>query len=234
MNAPRLRRTAVLFGAAGAALSLVLGGCAAEQPSQPVAEDSAADSVAAATPTTIVTIGDSIMAGFGLDEDEAWPALLASDTGLEVVNLACSGAGFVVEGDCGEAFSGLIPAANDADPDLILIQSSDNDLFESEDDIDTDTAATIAALHAALPDARIVGIGTLWQLPFDEPDSIGWSSDALESAVTGVGGTFVSIGQPLQDDSDLVQWDEEHPTAEGQRVLLAAVVSALDGAGVSL
>ena len=44
----------------------------------------------------------------------------------------------------------------------------------------------------------------------------------------------ISIGQPLRDHPQLLQWDGEHPNEQGQRVLSDAVARALDDAGVTL
>ncbi|MFS0732812.1 SGNH/GDSL hydrolase family protein [Microbacterium sp. 1P10UB] len=182
----------------------------------------------------IVTIGDSIMAGYGLDPDEAWPALMADTTGRDVVNISCSGAGFVAVGDCDTDFAGLIGEAAAQHPSLIIVQSSDNDADEDADDLDAATMDAVTALHDAAPDARIVGLSTLWNPSWDAPDAIAWSSDALQAAVEAVGGRFVDIGQPLHDRADLLQWDEEHPNVAGQRELRTTVLSALAESDITL
>jgi len=203
------------------------------------ANGEAADTAArAAAPTStgglVVTIGDSIMAGLGLDSDQAWPALLARDTGADIMNLSCSGAGFTIAGDCGDDYSGLVGQAIALQPDTVIVQSSDNDADASEDEIDEATHAAIDQLRAALPDAHLIGIGTLWHLDWDEPDAITWSSDALQSAVDADGGVFVSLGQPLRGRPELLQWDGEHPNAQGQIVLRDAVEAAFDDDGIVL
>ena len=101
--------------------------------------DAAANTtVGAARSGLVVTIGDSIMAGLGVDPDDAWPELLASSTGADIVNLGCSGAGFLAVGDCGTDFDGLVDEAVTFSPDLVIVQSSDNDLDAPEDEIDAD------------------------------------------------------------------------------------------------
>lgn len=190
------------------------------------------------TPTTvssIVTIGDSIMAGYGLDDaSAAWPALLSASIGVPVTNLGCSGAGFIAVGGCGTDFQGLIAQAAAADPSLVIIQSSDNDLGESAADIQAATTATVAALHAALPNAQIVAFGTLWDQPGTVPDEVADSTSAIQAAVAAVGGTFIDLGQPLAGNSDLLQSDSEHPTVAGQQVLLQTIQAALTANGVAL
>ncbi len=130
--------------------------------------------------------------------------------------------------------SGLVDEAIAMDPAVVIIQSSDNDLDAAQDEIDDATRAAVDRLRAGLPDARLIGIDTLWHIDDDEPDAIGWASDALQSALDADDGVFVSIGQPLRGRPDLLQWDGEHPTAEGQVVLADAVEAALDEAGITL
>lgn len=235
-------------GAVAGIAAVALAGCSAVAPT-PVAPASTAGPAAASVATAssdsapplphatggpVVTIGDSIMAGLGLDADEAWPALVAHDTGADIVNLGCSGAGFTIIGDCGDDYAGLVQQAIALHPATVIIQSSDNDSGASQDEIEASTRSTIDELRAALPDAELIGIATLWHLDWDEPDAIGWSSDALQSAVTDDGGVFLSLGQPLRGRPELLQWDGEHPNGDGQIVLSDALEAALDDAGIVL
>ena len=222
---------------------LVISGCAAATAHRPNSAPHPASPAPSASPTrtptvasdaVIVTIGDSIMSGYGLDPDEAWPVLLGEQTHLDIVNLSCGGAGFVVDGDCGTNFSALAKQAIDLDPATVILQSSDNDADEDADDIDAATRATVEELHEALPSTRIVGLSTLWNQPWEAPQSIAWSSDALRSAVEAADGTFVWLGQPLQENPELLQWDSEHPTAEGQQYLARHVRAVLAHAGIVL
>lgn len=194
---------------------------------------------ASATPSVaqqhVVTIGDSIMAGYGLDDpDDAWPTLVARSKGFDVTNLACSGAGFIADGQCGTDFDGLVSKAVAAAPSLVVVQSSDNDLGQSTSDIRDATDATVEHLHRALPHAGIVGISTLWDQPGDVPDEVGASSAALQHAVQAVGGTFVDIGQPIAGRDGLLQSDDEHPTDAGQAALATAITADLEHAGIRL
>lgn len=185
-------------------------------------------------PAVIVTIGDSIMSGYGLDPGDAWPVLLGAKEGVAVTNLACAGAGFVRIGDCGTDFSGLIEQAQAQQPEMIIIQSSDNDAYEDESSISTATMDTVRALHEAVPAAHIVGLSTIWNLPFEPPETIAAASASLQAAVEAVGGTFVDLGDPLRDQPALLQEDEEHPTVAGQQQLLLTITEALQAAGLAL
>lgn len=185
--------------------------------------------------TSVVTIGDSIMAGYGLDSSaDAWPALLGKADHLHVTNLGCSGGGFVAVGDCDTDYAGLVDQAVAAHPSIVVIQSSDNDLGESAASIETATRLTVKAVHTALPKARIVGLSTLWDQPGAIPDEVGESSASLRRAVKAVHGTFVDIGQPIAGHTDWLQSDSEHPTVAGQQVLFRAIQRDVRRAGVPI
>lgn len=219
----------------GALVAAALAGCAPPGGQAPTA---ASGPATAAAPTgaahTVVTIGDSIMAGYGLPAGAAWPELLAQQSGLDVVNLACSGAGFTAVGACGTDFDGLVSEAVRAAPDVVIIQSSDNDEAATPEEIRSATASTVADLHRALPTARIIGLSTLWNDHAGAPASIGAATAALKDAVDAADGTFVDIGQPLAGNTGLLQGDDEHPTTAGQEALLHQINGALDASGVVL
>lgn len=197
-----------------------------------VATVAPASASAPADRSAIVTIGDSIMAGHGLSDpgSTAWPVLLGEETATTVTNDSCSGAGFIAVGSCGTDFAGLIDEAVAAHPHLVVIESSDNDLGEDPAALARATMTTVAAIHAALPDAQIVGLSTLWDQPGATPAEVSASSADLERAVDAVGGTYVDVGQPIAGRAGLLQSDSEHPTVAGQRVLASAIVQDLRAA----
>ncbi|WP_066516887.1 SGNH/GDSL hydrolase family protein [Curtobacterium ammoniigenes] len=185
-------------------------------------------------PSRVVTIGDSIMAGLNLDPSEAWPAVIGDERDATVTNLGCSGAGFIAGGTCGTDFRGLIAKAEATKPQLVIIQSSDNDLGQSPAKLTAATDATLVELRRALPHATIVGFNTLWDQPGTAPTEVTYSSEELRDALREVKGTYIDIGQPLRGTPGLMQSDHEHPTAAGQRVLAAAIIAALQRAGINL
>lgn len=232
-----MRRTSTTITAVIGALSIIagIGFVVAEHPAGASAGSNGSTTPTAEPGRRVSTIGDSIMAGYGLDSDaDAWPAMLARADHLDVTNLACSGAGFVVDGDCGDDFAGLVSQAVAVHPSIVVLQSSDNDLGQDPAAIDTATRQAVDQLHAALPHARIVGFSTLWDQPGDVPDEVAQSSTSLRRAVEADGGRFVDLGQPLVGHVDLLQADSEHPTVAGQRVLTRVVERALRRARVPL
>lgn len=174
----------------------------------------------------VVGIGDSILEGHGLSPDQSWLALLAERQGWKLTNLASDGSGFVTEGDNSDTFADQAEAAIDLKPDIIVISGSSNDLGSDDAAIANATRATIDKLAAALPATKIVTVSAVWgdtTLP-SQLDSI--TAD-VATAAAGIGASYLDIGQPLAGRPALMQSDDVHPTARGQRVLAAAVGRAM-------
>lgn len=181
----------------------------------------------------VVTIGDSITFGHGLDPSAAWPALLENDTGWSVTNLGCDGAGFDTDGDgyCGSSFAGLVSAAAKIQPKLVIIQGSSNDLGNDDDKLLSATVTTFYELHAAVPRAEIVGLSSIWG-DTAPPAQLQVIDDQVKQSVERVGGIYLETGQPLSGHPELMQADHIHPTAAGQRVLATAIEHALISIGI--
>jgi lysophospholipase L1-like esterase len=199
--------------------------------------DPTAEAAPASVPQSqvVVTIGDSIMAGYGLDDvTDAWPELLATGTPTKLVNLACSGAGFIAVGGCGTDYAGLIEQAAAAQPTLVIVESSSNDMGQPDAAIDKATAATMAALRSAVPQATIVALSTVWNEADSWPEEVTSSSDSIERAVSAQHGIYLDLGQPLEGHPEWMQSDDVHPTVDGQRVLAESVRRALASVGLAL
>jgi acyl-CoA thioesterase-1 len=221
MLSPRRFRVAALLGA----LAMSLAGCATAASGRPATP---------ASTTTVVTIGDSIMAGQGLDQSMAWPQLLPTDALTKVVNLACSGAGFIAVGGCGTNYAGLIARAAAAQPTLVIVESSSNDMGQTDTSIDEATQATMAALRTALPKATIVALSTVWNEQSSWPAEVTSSSLSIQRAASVQHGVYLDLGQPLEGHPEWMQSDDVHPTADGQRALADSVRRALATVGLSL
>lgn len=234
----RIRGASMVALSAG--VIAMVAGCASD-PSQPatvptfaapVLEATPSPSPSPGTPLRVVTLGDSLMSGFGLEPQQAWPTLLAGRAHLWLTNLACPGMGFVVQGDCGTTYAGLVPAVAALQPQLLIVESSSNDFWEDEDEIRADTEDTVHQLRSAAPDARIIGLSTIWNDDPDVPGDTTVTSDALKNAVEKVGGSFIDVGQPLAGHPEWMQEDDVHPTPRGQRAIEQTVMSALQDADV--
>ena len=110
--------------AALACAALALAGCRSEP--QPAAAPPALPAPAPAWEGTIVALGDSLTAGYGLAESEAWPALLERRLAAEgrrwrVVNAGISG----------ETSSGALARVDwvlrQLQPDVVILETGAND-----------------------------------------------------------------------------------------------------------
>lgn len=239
MTRRRLLRIPLLAGACAALLAIA--GCSAATSTFGVSGTTTTFGVSSPAPNPtstsanrmrIVTIGDSLMSGYGLDLGEAWPTLLANKTHVTLTNLSCGGMGFVVAGDCGTAYSGLVPALAALQPDVVIVQSSSNDFDEDPANLRAATISTVDEMHQAAPDAVVVGLSTIWNDEEESPDEVATTSNDLRDAIALVNGVFVDVGQPLAGHPNWMQADDVHPTAAGQRAIEEAVRTQLQKAAV--
>ncbi len=177
--------------------------------------------------TAVAVIGDSIASGYGLTVPQAWPALLAQDEGWDVDDLGVAGAGFVASGSNGTTYAHQVDQAIQAAPRLVVITATDNDMGTDDATLRSAVSSAVLRLKSALPGAELVGLsalsGSAGDADLAEVDSV------LQSAVTAAGGRWITLGQPYAGRTGLVQSDGEHPTADGQKVIEAALRKALAG-----
>jgi len=170
---------------------------------------------------TIVALGDSLTAGYGLSRQQAWPALIAEKMRsagyeFEIVNAGSSG-------DTTAGGLRRLPAILRAHQKvhIFILELGINDAFRGVDlaQIRENLQAIIDQTRARHPNVTIVVAGM--QLP-------GYSS---EDYVDAFGSLFASVAKKNQamlipyflegvgGDPALNQWDRVHPNAAGQRVL---------------
>jgi acyl-CoA thioesterase-1 len=179
---------------------------------------------------TIVALGDSLTAGYGLSRKQAYPALLgekmrAAGYEFEIVNAGSSG-------DTTAGGLRRLPALLRAHKkiDILLVELGINDAFRGVDidQIRSNLQAIIDLARARQPGIRIVIAGM--QLP-------GYSS---EDYVSAFGSMFATLAQKnrtelipfflegVAGDPALNQWDRVHPNAAGQRILAEHVWRVLE------
>ena len=220
MGFPRPSRAVLLVGVAAAlALATTTGIEAASATVVP------AKTTVSAPQLQVLTIGDSIMNGFGLSDGQDWPTLLGKAENWHVTNLACDGAGVLQIGvatECDSDFAGVISAAASLHPDIVIFQGSSNDFGIDNDDLLAATIAEVKLIHTEFPNAQIVGLSMLWgytAVPVQAADI----DSQVKQAVEAVGGTYLDLGQPMSGHPELMQASDVHPTAAGQAVIEAEI-----------
>jgi acyl-CoA thioesterase-1 len=179
---------------------------------------------------TIVALGDSLTAGYGLSRKQAYPALVAEkmrEAGyqFDVVNAGSSG-------DTTAGGLRRLPEILRAHKkiDIFILELGINDAFRgvSIDQIRANLQAIIDQMRARHPNVSIIIAGM--QLP-------DYSSDDYVSAF---GGIFAALAEKnratlipyflegVGANPALNQWDRVHPNAAGQRVLAENVWRVLE------
>ncbi len=179
---------------------------------------------------TIVALGDSLTAGYGLSRKQAYPALVAEkmrEAGyeFEVVNAGSSG-------DTTSGGLGRLPSILRAHRkiDVFIVELGINDAFRGVpvDQIRANLQAIIDQVRASHPNAVIVIAGM--QLPdYTSDDYVGafgriFATLAEKNRATLIPYLLAGVG----GNPALTQWDTLHPNAAGQRVLAETVWRVLE------
>ena len=182
---------------------------------------SASPSQRSRTLPTVLVLGDSLSAGFGLKHAEAYPALLAKKAAASGEEIHLLNAG--VSGDTTAGGLRRLPRLLQRHVDVLLIQLGINDLFRG-----VPSAEIESNLQAIIDQVQIVLAGM--QLPgYSNGDNLtAFGALYLELAernharlvpflLEGV------VGNPALNLPDLI-----HPNANGQKVLAANVWPTLE------
>jgi acyl-CoA thioesterase-1 len=179
---------------------------------------------------TIVALGDSLTAGYGLSRKQAWPALVADkmrDAGyeFEVVNAGSSG-------DTTTGGLRRLPALLRAHRkiDVFVLELGINDAFRGVDpaQIRDNLQAIIDQTRARHPGVSIVIAGM--QLPgYTSEDYVSAFGAIYEALARKNTATLIPYFlEGVAGNPALNQWDRVHPNAAGQRVLAENVWRVLD------
>ena len=179
---------------------------------------------------TIVALGDSLTAGYGLSRKQAWPALVGEkmrEAGyeFEVVNAGSSG-------DTTSGGLRRLPALLRAHKkiDVFVLELGINDAFRGVDPVQIrdNLQAIIDQTRARHPDASIVLAGM--QLPgYTSQDYVSAFGAIYEALARKNNATLIPYFlEGVAGNPALNQWDRVHPNAAGQRVLAENVWRVLE------
>jgi acyl-CoA thioesterase-1 len=230
---PMRTRLTPLWGMLLAALWLA--GCGDGDPPvrstapQPVATD------AAARPRTIVAMGDSLTEGYGVEEEEAYPALLEA---------RLRGAGYAVRvinaGVSGETSSGARSRVDwvlTQRPEVVILETGANDGFRGIDPalIEENIEAIVARLQSGGATVVLAGMQIVRNL--GQPYTRAFAAIYPRVAERRGAVLIPFFLQGVAAVPALNQTDGIHPNAEGYRVVTATVypyvLEALAGPGGS-
>jgi acyl-CoA thioesterase-1 len=170
---------------------------------------------------TIVALGDSLTAGYGLSRKQAYPALLAEKMRaagyeFEVVNAGSSGD--TTTGGL-RRLSAILRAHKKID--IFILELGINDAFRGApiDQIRANLQAIIDQVRARQPGVAIVIAGM--QLPdYSSDDYVGAFGGIFAALAEKNRATLIPyLLEGVGGNPALNQWDRVHPNAAGQRVL---------------
>ena len=170
---------------------------------------------------TIVALGDSLTAGYGLSRQQAWPSLVAEKMRtagyeFEIVNAGSSG-------DTTAGGLRRLPAILRAHHkiDIFVVELGINDAFRGApiEQIRSNLQAIVDQVRAQQPGASIVIAGM--QLPnVSSDDYVGAFGEIFRAVAEKNRATLIPFFlEGVGGNPELNQWDRVHPNAAGQRVL---------------
>jgi acyl-CoA thioesterase I len=177
---------------------------------------------------TILVLGDSLSAGFGLKSSEAYPALLAkklraAGLNFQVTNASQTG---------GTTESGLerLPAHLKRKIDIFILELGINDAFRGVpvDQIQNNLQQMIDKVKARNPDVRVLIAGM--QLPNYAADDYVFAFGKMfaELAAKNGGSLVPYLLDGVAGDPSLNLPDGIHPNAAGQKILAENVWRILE------
>ena len=177
---------------------------------------------------TVLVVGDSISAAYGIDQDDGWVALaeeaLREDyPEIEFVNASISG------DTTGGGLRRLPDALERFDPDVVVIELGGNDGLRAYpvERMRDNLEAMVEAAEASGAETLILGM----MIPSNYgPAYTEAFGRAFAEAAEATGSDLVPFFlEPIAEDRSAFQRDGIHPTAEAQPLLMEHALPALRG-----
>lgn len=175
--------------------------------------------------TRVLALGDSLTAGNGVNPSEAWPALLATRTGWEIINGGVSGdtsAGGL------QRLPGLL---EEHAPTLVLVSLGGNDMLRR-----VPQSETVANLNRILDMIQTRGTKVVL-LAIPQPSISGAVFNSLSAAefYRAIADThkvpLIEDALPEVLSDTKLKGDALHPNAAGHQLLTTKIVAALTNIG---
>ncbi|MDQ6809233.1 MAG: arylesterase [Verrucomicrobiota bacterium] len=177
---------------------------------------------------TVLCLGDSLTAGFGLSRSQAFPALLSekmrgSSYRCEIINAGSSG-------DTTAGGLRRLPNHLDRRIDILLLELGINDAFRGVpvEQMRANLQAIIDQTRARWPNAAIVIAGMQLPIFANDPYLLAFGTMYADLAEKNQAALIPFLLQGVGGDPTLNQPDRVHPNAAGQKVLAENVWRVLE------
>jgi acyl-CoA thioesterase-1 len=173
----------------------------------------------------IVFLGDSISAGYGLPESQAFPALVERALRDEGLAVEVSNAG--VSGDTSAGGLSRIDWVMRGEPDVVVVELGGNDALRGQPLENTERNLREIVRRARLDGAAVLLLGM--DVPTNYgPEYAGGFAELYPRIAADLDVAFVpGFVREVGLDRTLMQPDGLHPTAEGHRRLAATLLDPL-------
>lgn len=215
--------------AAVALAAALAGGCDSAAPPAPMESGSAIDQPPAipvmGPERPILAFGDSLLAGYGLEDGESYPARLEAALRARGVNARIANAGISGETTAqGRERLSTVLDRQPVAPELVIVSLGANDMLRGLPP--AQTRANLAAILGELKARRIrvLLLGLLAAPTLSAPYARDFNPIYPSLAHKYDAALVPFFLQPLVDKPDLVQSDRIHPTALGIEEMVAATV----------
>ncbi len=221
----RIISRSTVFRSLACAAGLLAACAPAPQTSAPAAPNPTPSP--AVTDVRIVVLGDSLAAGLGLAEADAFPALLERllrDNGhaVEVVNAG-------VSGDTSAGGLSRVDWVLQQPTDILVVELGGNDALRGQDLENTESNLRQIVRRGSASGARVLLLGMDVPTNYGPDYSLGFS-EMYERIASEEGATLVpAFVREVGMDPTLLQADGLHPTAEGQLRLAEILAPHLEG-----
>lgn len=182
----------------------------------------------AAPAASVLCLGDSLTAGYGLDESQAWPALVEAGARAAGRDWTLINAG--VSGDTTAGGLRRLKWALRAKPDLVVVALGANDGMRGVDP--STTRANLAAIvdRARAAGARVALAGMRLPTNFGDERAAAFSAVFADVAREKQVPLLPFLLEGVAGVPELNQADGIHPTAEGQRRVAATMQAFIERA----
>lgn len=177
--------------------------------------DSGSSQIELQSDATILAFGDSITYGFGIAEEESYPAQLQKRVGVRVINGGVSGE---------ESSEGLerLPKLLEQKPDLVILCHGGNDIIRkrSDEKLKANLTQMIETIKASGAKILLVGVPNFGIL--------GFNTHSIYAEVAKETGVFFEedvLSKVLSKNEFKI--DYIHPNEKGYKIIVDAVVKYL-------